>query len=86
MPEISRFLGLVLSMYYSDHRPPHFHVRYGDHEAIIAIESGRLLGGGLPTRASHLVEEWRSLHVAELLEDWQLAEDRRPLRKIAPLE
>lgn len=86
MPEISRFFGLVLSMYYSDHRPPHFHVRYGDHEAMIEIATGRVLGGGLPARAAQLVEEWRRLHVAELLDDWQLAEERRPLRKIAPLE
>lgn len=86
MPEISRFLGLILSMYYSDHRPPHFHVRYGDHEAIIEIATGRMLAGDLPPRSRALVEEWRLLHVAELCEDWQLAETRRPLKRIAPLE
>lgn len=86
MPEISRFLGLILSMYYSDHRPLHFHVRYGDHEAMIQIDTGRILGGSLPPRARNLVEEWRLLHVADLMEDWQLAEMRHPLKKIAPLE
>jgi hypothetical protein len=53
---------------------------------MISIATGRVLGGGLPARAAQLVEEWRRLHVAELLDDWQLAEERRPLRKIAPLE
>ncbi len=86
MPEISRFLGLIISMYYSDHRPPHFHVRYGEHEAMIEVDSGRLLGGALPPRARGLVEEWRCLHESELAEDWRLAESRRPLNKIPPLE
>jgi hypothetical protein len=86
MPEISRFLGLVIAMYYADHRPPHFHVRYGDHEAIIGIENGEMLAGHLPRRALALVGEWRALHVAELMEDWQLAEMHRPLKNIDPLE
>ena len=86
MPEISRFLGLVIYMYYSDHRPPHFHVRYGDHEAMIDIESGRVLAGALPARSAGLVEEWRRMHVPDLREDWSLAETRRPLKRISPLE
>lgn len=86
MPEISRFLGLVIFMYYSDHRPPRFHVRYGEDEAMIEIDSGRLLGGDLPPRARLLIEKWRSLHRAELAEDWRLAEAHRPLNKIEPLQ
>lgn len=86
MPEISRFLRLIVAMYYSDHRPPHFHVRYGNEEAIIEIVSGRLLACSLPTRSRALIEEWRRMHVNELLDNWRLAAERRPLRKIAPLE
>jgi hypothetical protein len=86
VPEISRFLGLIISIYYSDHRPPHFHVRYGEHEAMIDIRNGATLGGSLPPRARGLVDEWRMLHVAELIDDWTLAEQRRPLKRIAPLE
>ena len=50
MPEISRFFGIVVTMYYNDHDPPHFHVRYGEKRAIIAIESLKVLDGALPTR------------------------------------
>jgi len=38
MPEISRFLGIVIGMFYNDHAPPHFHARYGSHQAVIAIQ------------------------------------------------
>ncbi len=51
MPVISRFFGLVVAMYYNDHDPPHFHVRYGDHQALVAISDLRILAGGLPPRS-----------------------------------
>lgn len=86
MPEISRFFGILIAMYYNDHPPPHFHARYGDQEVIIAIETGEVLAGRIPPRAIGLVEEWRALHKTELLEDWRLAEQREPLTRIAPLE
>jgi len=86
MPEISRFLGIALYMYYSDHQPPHFHARYGEWEAIIAIDDGHVIAGRLPRRASALIEEWRRLHREELRNDWLRAEARLPLHKIDPLE
>ena len=86
MPEVSRFFGIVVAMYYSDHVPPHFHARYGDHEVRVEISSGRLLSGSMPPRALRLLGEWLALHRAELLENWQLAATRKPLRSIAPLE
>jgi len=86
MPEISRFFGILIAMYYRDHPPPHFHAKYGGDEAIIAIETGEVLAGRLPPRALGLVEEWRELHKEELLLDWRLAEERQPLTRIAPLE
>ncbi|WP_211210545.1 DUF4160 domain-containing protein [Thermus islandicus] len=58
MPVISRFFGLVVAMYYNDHDLPHFHVRYGDHQALVAISDLRILAGGLPPRALGLVVEW----------------------------
>ena len=73
-------------MYYHDHPPPHFHAKYGDDEAIIAIDTGEVLAGRLPPRALGLVEEWRELRKEELLLDWRLAEERQPLTRIAPLE
>ena len=58
MPELCRFYGIVIHMYYGDHPPPHFHARYGDHEAVIGIDSLAALRGHLPPRASGLVAEW----------------------------
>ena len=86
MPEISRFFGIVVQMYYSDHDPPHFHVRYSGQKALIAIETLALLRGHLSPRALGLVTEWAALHRTELMEDWNLARAEAQLKPIAPLE
>ena len=85
MPEISRFFGIIIAMYYNDHAPPHFHARYGSERAIIAIESLLLLSGKLSPRVLGLVMEWASAHQGELLEDWNLARAQSPLKSIEPL-
>lgn len=85
MPEISRFLGIVIGMFYSEHGVPHFHAVYGEHEVSIEIESGTI-HGEFPSRALRLVLEWVELHRAELLENWELARQGQPLARIAPLE
>jgi len=85
MPEISRFLGIVVRMYYREHSPPHFHARYGRYEVTVEIESGYVYGS-FPPRALRHVLEWRALHRNELAEDWVLAAAGRRLRPIAPLE
>jgi hypothetical protein len=86
MPEVSRFFGIVITMYYNDHEPPHFHARYGEHKAIVAIETFDVLDGTLPSRALGLVLEWASAHRDELIMDWQRARALQPLERIAPLE
>lgn len=86
MPEISRFFGIVIQMYYNDHDPPHFHVRYSGQRALIGIEDLSVLGGNLTPRALSLVREWAELHRAELIEDWSLARAEAELRPIPPLE
>src|SRR3954452_2209521 len=86
MPEISRFFGMVIAMYYNDHAPPHFHVRYAEQKAVIGIEPVELLNGKLSPRARALVFEWATLHARELLADWELARQQAPLNKIDPLE
>ncbi len=86
MPEISRFFGIVIRMFYDDHAPPHFHARYAQHQAVISIAELTVLKGGLPPRALGLVMEWASQHRLELAEDWALAADQAPLKAIAPLE
>lgn len=85
MPEISRFFGIVIAMFYNDHAPPHFHVRYGSERALIGIESLVLLEGRLSPRALGLVMEWAASHQTELLEDWSLARGQAPLKPIEPL-
>ena len=86
MREISRFLGIVIRMYFLDHDPPHFHATYAGAEAQIRIRPVGVLGGRLPPRALALVVEWASLHEAELLENWRRLHADEPPTKIAPLE
>ena len=86
MPEISRFLGIVIAMFYKDHNPPHFHATYGEHEVAVRIKSGEILWGSLPRRALAHVLEWREAHREELEEDWERARARQPLKPIDPLE
>lgn len=86
MPEISRFFGMVIAMYYNDHVPPHFHVRYGKQKAIVGIDALALLEGRLSPKARALVLEWAGLHQDELMADWELARRQVPLNRIEPLE
>ncbi|ABB57242.1 DUF4160 domain-containing protein [Synechococcus elongatus] len=86
MPEISRFFGIIITMYYNDHAPPHFHVRYGQQKAIISIDTLAVLEGSLKPRTLGLVIEWAAQHQAELRNDWQLARQNAPLEAIEPLE
>ena len=73
-------------MYYSDHQPPHFHVRYGGQKAQVAIHPVSILRGELPPRVFGFVAEWALAHRAELIEDWMLSQNETPPNKIAPLE
>ncbi len=86
MPEISRFFGIIITMYYSDHQPPHFHARYGGQKAQVSIDPVSILRGDLQPRVFGLVAEWALAHRAELMEDWILSQNETPPNKIAPLE
>jgi hypothetical protein len=85
MPEISRFLGIVIAMYYKEHEPPHFHAKYGNQTGIFSVVELELTEGSLPKRVISLVLEWAFEHRDELMEDWKLAMAKKPLRKIPPL-
>lgn len=85
MPELSRFFGIVIALYYNDHPPPHFHARYEGNEAKYDIRTLTKIAGWLPPRAEALVLEWATLHRAELTENWRRAEEDQPLVKIEPL-
>lgn len=86
MPEISRFYGIIVAMFFGDHNPPHFHARYGAEKVAIEIETFRILEGDLSPRALGLVIEWAAQHRNELLENWELAKNNQAPRKIEPLK
>ncbi|NOT01590.1 MAG: DUF4160 domain-containing protein [Phycisphaerales bacterium] len=88
MPVISMFYGVVVSMYFLDnrrHHRPHIHVKYQDHEAVIAIPDGEILEGVLPRGKMRLVQAWVEIHNDELMADWNLAVSGQHPFKIEPL-
>jgi len=86
MPEISRFFGIIIAMFFDDHNPPHFHARYENDNAVIKITDLTVLEGYLQPRALGLVMEWAAIHKDELLSDWELAKDKKPLFPVEPLK
>ena len=86
MPEISRFYGIVIRMFYNDHFPPHFHAEYGEQEALIDINTLAVIAGKVPPRALGLVMEWASLHQNEIISQWEKARNMEALDKIEPLK
>ncbi len=86
MPEISRFFGIIVTVNYADHLPPHFHARYGEQRALVGLESLALIRGQLSPRALGMITEWAAMHREALADNWSLARHQAPLKKIAPLE
>jgi hypothetical protein len=85
MPRLSQFYGIVIYMYRPDHPPAHFHARYGEYWAQVALDGSQILEGELPGRAFRLVQEWARLHQVELAANWDLAQRLEPLAPIEPL-
>lgn len=85
MPTISRFHGIVITMYFGEHGVPHFHAAHGEHEAVISIAPTELLAGLLPKRELRLALAWGQLHEEELLENWARARRSETLNSIEPL-
>ena len=85
MPIISRFFGIVITMYWDDHNPAHFHAKYGEYEAVVEIKSG-IISGKFPPRILGLIQEWRILNEQALMEDWELCRKQEMLKQIKPLE
>ena len=81
MPEICRFLGIIIYMYFSEHNPPHFHIKYNEYKAVMDISKLNILEGHLPARVRGLVEEWAELHKSELMQLWET----KDFHKIPPL-
>ncbi len=85
MPVISRFLGIIIAMYWDDHSPPHFHAKYGEYEVTVTIDDG-VIEGKFPRRAMKHVVEWYGLHKDELQENWERCRRKEMLKSINPLE
>jgi len=86
MPELSRFYGIVIRMYFGDHQPPHFHAHYAGRNAVIDIETLAFIEGQLPPRARGLVIEWATIHQAELREAFRTTQVMETPTRIAPLD
>ncbi len=85
MPVISRFLGIIITMYWDDHSPPHFHAKYGEYEITVNIDDG-IVEGKFPRRAMKHIVEWYELHKDELKENWGLCRQKEMPKSIKPLE
>lgn len=86
MPEISRFFGIIIRMFYDEHNPPHFHAEYQGKKAVFDL-SGNMTKGELGSRtARKLVRDWVDLHADEIHTNWKRAMDDKELHKINPLD
>lgn len=85
MPEISLFYGIRITMNWNDHNPPHFHAEYAGYKALVDIQEGVIIRGNLPNRQLKIVLAWCEIHRDELMQNWELARDEKPLNRINPL-
>jgi hypothetical protein len=89
MPTLSLFFGILITMYFYDndkHHKPHFHIKYQDFKAVIAIETGEILAGQFPPNKLKLVQAWCEIHRDDLFANWQLALNGEELFRIDPLK
>lgn len=85
MPEICRFFGIIIKMYFREHNPPHFHAEYGEFEGVFSIETGQIFLGEFPPKKSALITAWALIHQKELMENWNNLLNKSKLSKIDPL-
>lgn len=83
MPEISRFYGIVIKMFFKpkEHEPSHIHALYGEYVGIFDLRSMEMAEGDLPKKAQELIKEWLEKHQFDLLEMWET----QKLKKLPPL-
>ncbi len=85
MPEISRFFGIAIYIYFNDHNPPHFHAKYGKYEILVSLK-GEILEGKFPAKAQNFVLRWLEINKEKLKENWKRAQKKKKLLKIKPLK
>ncbi|MFC2124027.1 DUF4160 domain-containing protein [Bacteroidota bacterium] len=86
MPELSRFYGIIIAIFYDDHDPPHFHAFYNEYVVRVEIRTGKQLSGTVPSRVFRLIEEWRNQHIEDLKKAWEDVQNHQPPAKISPLD
>jgi len=85
MPEISRFFGIVIRMFFGDHSPPHFHAEYQGKKAYFSIKTGEVIAGRFPKNQAKIVTAWAILHKKELMDNWNALLADKEFKKIDPL-
>ncbi|MBC8182721.1 DUF4160 domain-containing protein [candidate division KSB1 bacterium] len=88
MPTISMFYGIIIYMYYFDnkeHKTPHFHANYGEHDVVVSIPEGKVLQGTMPKNKMKLIQAWIEIHKEDIIADWKLAVEGQQPHKIEPL-
>ncbi len=85
MPEISRFLGIIIKMYFNDHSPPHFHAYHQNYKATFSIQTGQMIDGKFPQKQAAFVTAWALLHQKELMANWKALISGKDAQKIDPL-
>ena len=84
MPEIARFYGIIIKMFFKpkEHEPSHIHALYGEYVGVFNIKTHKMTDGDLPSKAQELVEEWLSINEEKLQTMW----DTQKIAKLPPLE
>ena len=84
MPEITRFYGIIIKMFFKpkEHEPSHIHAIYGEYVGEFNIRTFEMLEGDLPPKAQELVTEWLQMYHNDLQEMW----DSQLIRKLPPLK
>ena len=86
MPVISMFFGIVITMFYNDHDPVHFHAEYQGQRAKFDLDGELLVGVFRSQTAQRLIREWAAAHQTEIKANWENARLGRPLMRIEPLD
>lgn len=86
MPTISVFRGIKITMYWADHMPPHFHARYADAEVLVSIKDLEVIEGNFPSKQLKMLLGWAAMRQDQLMDNWELAENKQELFEIEPLK
>ena len=85
MPEISRFYGIIIYMYYNEHNPPHFHFSFGEYKGVMYIKTG-IIEGKIPAKVIKKIIAWAEIHEKNLLKTWDLLQEGKRITRIKPLK